>query len=104
LTLFVKNAWLEKKWAYGVQSSETIIEEAYQLIIETREDNLKGYYKTWMIGINGDHYIRTCGKSCLMSDFAHLPDSVITWAIQNGNKLDTLSPKKLIGEFVIHKK
>ena len=104
LRINVERAWVEKHWAYGHHASETIHRGGYQLIIKTVNTNLNNYNITWTIGLYGNHYIRGCGRDCLMSDFENLPDSIESWKVQRGNYLDSSSEKEIIGQFEIYKK
>ncbi len=64
--IIVNKAWLEKQWAYDANTNETIIiDSSYQLKIETNDKVQDSYGFEWRIGINGDHYIRTCGHNLL---------------------------------------
>jgi hypothetical protein len=105
LRLKITKAWLEHKWAYGNSFDETIIiKDLYQLVIESEQRFLKDYGVTWRIGVDGDRYIRSCGTTCLMSDFSGLPKEVEEWDVQSGWNLDSLSKKIIIGRFRISKK
>ena len=105
LQIFVKTAWLEKRWQYPKNNYETIPIDGFQLVIETNEENLKGYDKTWSIGLDAERYIRTCDKNCLMSDFDSLPTAdKEVWQVQAGNSFNPETEKKIIGNFELIKK
>lgn len=103
LSLKVNKIWVEKQWAYGDEETETIISEGYQMVILTDTD-LKSYSSTWLIGVNGDRYFRTCGTKCLMSDFKTRVKDLEEWEVQNSWKLDSSSKKDVIGRFKVRKK
>ncbi|HRD52987.1 MAG TPA: hypothetical protein PKY96_10115 [Flavobacteriales bacterium] len=99
LRITVRNGWLENKWAYGSTIDETIIISEYQLIIEVDEDDLTGYYWTWMIGDSPLAYFRPCGKGCLVSDLKSMPNSFVSWPVQKGRELHPVLDKIIIGQF-----
>lgn len=104
LRLNVKTAWLEKRWKYPSNPSETVIWEGYQLIIHVDKENLRNYAKTWLIGLDFNLNLRSCGYSCLMMDCDTIPLDRITWKVQQGRRLDSLITKNIIGEFSLVKK
>lgn len=92
-------------WAYGRYEYETIPDKNhYQLVIEVEPETLKNYALTWRIGIDGERYVRTCGRNCLMSDYNQLPNDVEEWEVQGGWRLDSSSAKTIIGTFRMLKK
>ncbi|MBL7994992.1 hypothetical protein JNM05_06425 [bacterium] len=104
LRLHIKSAWIEKSWAYPENNYDTRILPGYQLIIDVEEQDLIGYGRTWMIGIDGNKYFRSCRNNCLMSDCELILQGKTTWYVQQGRRLDTLSSKTIIGEFSLIKK
>lgn len=103
LILEVESAWLEKRWAYPSNTNETLIGNGYQLILRV-SNNITNYARTWMIGVDERLYLRRCGPSCLMMDCDSIPGEKILWKVQEGIRIDSLSKKNAIGEFVLIKK
>jgi len=105
LQITVLEAWLEKQWQYPKDPNGTVPYDEYQLIINSKEEDIKGLDATWSIGIDADKYIRTCSKSDLMSDFKTLPKDTIEYLVEKGSQFMGEIPKEnIIGKFVLIKK
>lgn len=104
LKIRIEVAWVEKRWAYDANLSKTIITKGYQLIVHTINKVDEDYSFTWTIGTEFKRSFRTCGYSCIMSDFDSLPKPIETWKIQQGRDLYEGAPHKIIGEFTLHRK
>ncbi|MEP6675845.1 MAG: hypothetical protein ABJA78_11840 [Ferruginibacter sp.] len=103
LKIGVEKIWLEKKWRYDDDLNAKII-EGYQMILESEKDDLKGFTIDWTIGISADKYWRFCNANTIISDFDAIPKDTIAWKVQKGDHLDSLSVKKIIGDFLLVKK
>lgn len=97
-------AWLEKRWAYSSNLNNTIITNGYQLILHSVARMDEDYSFTWSIGTDFKRYFRSCGYTCLITDFDSLPKEIESWKIQQGRDLYDGAPHKIIGEFTLYKK
>lgn len=97
MSFSISNAWIERRWAYGSDNSETIVLDGFQLIIETSESELKNYYSTWTIGVGGEAYFRPCGKTCILTDMDYVPGDTLYWKVQMGRVLHPDLQKTVIG-------
>ena len=105
LQITVTEAWLEKQWKYPQNPNGTVPYGDYQLIINSKEEDIKGIDVKWAIGIDAYKYIRTCSKTDLISDFKTLPEDTIEYLVQKGNQIKGEVPKEnIIGKFVLVKK
>ncbi|MBV6485063.1 MAG: hypothetical protein KFKLKKLM_01611 [Flavobacteriales bacterium] len=105
LQITVVEAWLEKQWKYPKDPNETVIYDEFQLIINSKEEDIEGLDVKWSIGVDANKYIRTCSKSDLISDFNYLPTDTIEYLVQKGNQFKGEVPKEnIIGRFVLIKK
>ena len=103
LSIKVKSVWLEKKWNYD-DHSNAIPVDGYQMVLETRKKDLKGFTIDWGICISRYKCWRFCNNDAMMTDFERIPEDTITWEVQKGNHLDSSSKKEIIGEFKLVKK
>lgn len=101
----IEMAWLERQWQHVKKYEGSNPLNGYQLIILTKNKIPGGFDKTWTIGVDFDRYIRTCGKTCLISDFEKLPiASKEVWPVQKGWELTVEAKKEILGEFVLFRK
>ncbi len=104
LRLNISEVWLERRWKYPRNYNRTYIMEGYQLILLSKDDINKGYFRTWTIGVDGNRYFRTCDNNCLISDFDSLPmGRSETWKVQAGSKLSLEEEKEIISEITLLK-
>ncbi len=103
LSIHVKSAWLECHWIYsGFFSEKAKIENTgLQLIIITDTSSLKGYLKTWLIGVDFEKNIRSALKNGLITDFDSMPQDTIEWKVQSGIELADSFHKTIIGKFIL---
>ncbi|MFI5148113.1 MAG: hypothetical protein ACHQRM_00155 [Bacteroidia bacterium] len=105
LPLHVKEAWIENHWVKSGGANSTHILQGYQLCINTEKEDIEGIdLLRWTIGINGDHYIRTCSLNSLVGDFAKLPGDTITYVVQLGDMLSDSHEVKKIGQLILIRK
>ncbi len=106
LKILVKEAWLEKHWAYGENKDQTVLypTENYQLCINTIEDNIKYVDLDWTVGITVDLCMRGSGYNSLIGDFKKMPADTIEYKVQQGDDLSDNGEKIIIGKFVLIKK
>lgn len=103
LHIFVKSAWLEKRWKQ-TKNFGTYDIDGYQLIIKAHADDLKNYDRYWSIGTDQERYIRTAGGGYMISNFDSLPTTVKeVWKVQEGIAFHPSIEKKIIGEFAIYR-
>lgn len=106
LQLTIKEAWIENKWAYG-KDNQTIIDEGYQLCINTTEadenkiDNAGGIF-----GVDFDHNLRLSGDDSFIGDFNYVPGDSIEYLLQHGRNFmnDSTKKKEIIGKLVLIRK
>jgi len=106
LQITVKEAWLEKKWAYPKNLDETIdLEDEYQVCINSEKKDITGIFSyDWMIGTYVEKTMRPSSFSSLMGDFKKLPGDTIEYTVQKGDNLSDNGDKIIIGKFVLIKK
>lgn len=103
INIYVGKVWLEKKWRYSDNLKSNAV-EGYQMILESNKNDLKGFAIDWTIGIDFKKNWRFCSANNIMTDFDNLPSDTIIWKVQKGDNFDSLSKKKIIGEFILVKK
>ena len=104
LKIEVTEAWVEKKWAYDSNPNDAIILNGYQLIVHTADKLDEDFTFSWRIGVDFNRYFRSCGYSCMMTDFDSLPKIVENWEIQQGRDLYKGASHRIIGQFALQKK
>ena len=97
LSIFIKSAWVEKQWAYAKNTSNTIIYNRYQLIIESDKNSINGLASRWQIGNSFVKSFRRCSKSAIMIDLDSIPnDENLIWLVTKGHRFDST---QVIGKF-----
>jgi hypothetical protein len=108
MQITVKKAWLEKSWRYGKnpkkQTSMNHV-SGFQLIINSKAEDLTGVDFSWTIGIKVNKCMRAASKEGLIGDFEIIPSDTIIYKVQKGRDLVIeVLPENIIGEFVLYKK
>jgi hypothetical protein len=106
LQLYVKEAWLEKKWFNGNKREQTIIindNDSYQLCINSTKESLSKYNAIdWIIGLDFHNSLRLSSNSSLISDFKYFPKDTIQLIVYKGDNLDDLdSSKTILAKFIL---
>lgn len=102
LTLYIKNAWLEKRWHYTKKQGESKSDSGYRLIIESDSLSLKNYFQTWTIGIDYMRYFEiNPNQNILHIEFDSLPSNREVFQVQKGSNLKKEGNKIIIGTLVL---
>jgi len=101
--MMIETAWIEKHWRYATDIEKTEIEEGYQLMIRTGENEVKDYPSNFTIGVDANKYFRPCGRSSIITDFDKLPvgDS-IEWFVQRNYYFSDSQPRDTIGKAILY--
>ena len=105
MTILIKEVWLEKMWRYtGMYSKPQIIDNHYQICINTSKNSLKGYRDKWTIGNGPMSEFRDGSDSSLLVNMDTIPQSnEIVYNVFKGS-YEFHNIGKLIGKIVLKKK